>query len=134
VAEYALLTSTMAAVVVLVAGTLGGTLPRTTQQASTAIAAAARKAGVPAAEAQKAMRRAPYARPSLRTLYGLGWVSGRKDPLSCKLATALGSDTIDLARAALRDVPGRARLLRRAGITEKQALTAMDRGFRTSCA
>jgi ribosome modulation factor len=132
VAEYALITSVMAAVIV---GALsGGSLPTSLTKASGTVAAAARSAGVAPAEAQRAVARAPYTRPSLRTLYGLGWVAARRDRLTCAFARVSPGIAERAARETLRGVPGVGTLLRRAGLREAQAVRAVDRGFRAGCA
>lgn len=131
-AEYALLTSVLAAVVV---GALtGASLPASTAKATATVAAAARSAGIAPVEARSAIAAAPYARPSLRTLYGLGWVAARRDRLTCAFVRVSPGVAERAARETLRSLPGAGRLLRRAGLREAQAVRAVDRGFSAGCA
>lgn len=131
-AEYALITSVMAAVIV---GALsGGSLPTSATKAATTVAAAARSAGIAPAEARRALAAGPYTRPSLRTLFGLGWVAARRDRLTCAFVRVSPGVAERAARETLRGVPAVGRLLRRAGLREAQAVRAVDRGFRAGCA
>jgi hypothetical protein len=131
--EYAVVVSTVAAVLIVALGGLGRSLPATTAGAASAVAKAARGAGVDAAAARKAVAGAPYGRPQLRTLYGLGWVAGTKDRATCLVATATGLPTERQAREALRRVKNWQTVLRRSRVTKTAAVRAIDRGFRSAC-
>jgi len=132
--EYAILTSVLA---LMLTGTDGAVreLPQSVAKAQVAAAQAARKVGVPATGARRAVTAAPvpYRRPALRYLYALGWVAAQKDKLTCALVRASGSDVRSVARSEFRRVKGMAAALRRAKVTEAQAVAAFDAGFRAAC-
>jgi hypothetical protein len=132
--EYAIVTATVAAVLVGALANLGSSaLPATQSRATVVVAQAARSAGTSPAAARRALARAPYARVQLKTLYALGWIAGTQQRAVCLVATATEGSTAARTRAALRQVKGHAALLRRSNVTEAQAVVAADRGFRDSC-
>ena len=57
----------------------------------TAVVKAAKAQKVSVAGAKAAYVRAPYKKPALKFLYGLGWIGGTKNPGGCGL-TLLGED------------------------------------------
>jgi hypothetical protein len=131
--EYALVTSAMAAVLIAAFAGVGRALPATTAQAAATIARVATTSHVSRPEARKALTRAPFKRPQLRTLYALGWIAGKKDRATCLVSTTTGGSTLEASRAALRHLPDLKGLLRRSRVTEKAAVQAVDAGFRSSC-
>ncbi len=131
--EYALVTATIAAAIVGALGGVGRTLPATVAQQEAAITRAANGVGIPASEARRAARAAPYTRPTLRTLYGLGWVVGRAGRAGCSIAVSTDGATEQVARDVLRGVPALAKRLRAARVTQREAVRAVDRGYRAAC-
>lgn len=130
--EYAVVT---AAVAVILVSALGGlkALPATGQQATSVVAAAAKRSGTDTAVGRRALARAPYKRHQLRTLFALGWLAGLEERPACLIATSTGGSTVEHTRAALRQVPNWRALLRRSKVTEAAAVAAADRGLRASC-
>lgn len=133
--EYAILVSALA---VMLSGP-GGTaadLPRTIARADTRVAESAARIGVAPGSAKRAVKSAPTAfrRAPLRYLYGLGWISAKKDTITCGLIRLSGGGVKDVVRRQFRRVKGMAAALRRARVTETQAVNAFDAGFRAGCA
>jgi hypothetical protein len=133
VGEYAVVTSTVAAVLIAAFAGVGRTLPATTAKAGATVARVATASKVSGPAARAALTRAPYKRPQLRTLYALGWIAGTKDRATCLVATTTGGSTLEASRAALRHLPDLRGLLRRSRVTEQAAVRAVDAGFRSSC-
>ncbi|MDH4176522.1 MAG: hypothetical protein OEV72_03010 [Thermoleophilia bacterium] len=131
--EYALLTSTLALALGNALGGVSGALPATAKQVSVAVTKTALAANVPPAQARRALARAPYKRQSLRYLYAAGWIAGKRDRITCAFVQLNASAADAAARLALSRIPGRAKLLRRARLTERAARTAVARGFRAAC-
>ena len=133
--EYAILTSALA---LMLTGSDGAVrdLPQSVAKAQVAAAQAARRVGVSATGARRAVTAAPapHGRPALRYLYALGWIAAHKDKLTCALVRATGSDVRSAARREFRRLKGMAAALRRAKATEAQAAAAFDAGFRAGCA
>jgi len=132
--EYAILTSALA---LMLTGTDGAVrdLPQSVAKAQVAAAQAARRVGVPATGARRAVTTAPapHRRPALRYLYALGWVAAQKDKVTCAFVRVSGGDVRSVARREFRRVKGMAAALRRAKVTEAQAVNAFDAGFRAGC-
>src|SRR5262245_11950090 len=99
-----------------------------------AVAKAAKQQKVSVAGAKAAYKQAPYRKPALKYLYGLGWVGGTKNPGGCGL-TLLGKNTAK--EQAARDIHGNSRLvqqLRKRGISVSAAANAVTQGVVSACA
>jgi hypothetical protein len=89
------------------------------------------KVSVPGAKA--AYKRAPYAKPSLKFLYAVGWIGGQKSLGQCLLT----SRTQDTARKhAEREIRGNPKVLsalRKRGISAGVAAAAIVKGAVSAC-
>ena len=100
----------------------------------TALAKAAKAQKVSVAGAKAAYRRAPYKKPALRFLYGLGWIGGTKNLAQCGL-TSLGPGAAkDAAVQDMRKNPKLVAQLRRRGISVSAAANAVTNGVVSACA
>ncbi|GIU93757.1 MAG: hypothetical protein KatS3mg012_0214 [Gaiellaceae bacterium] len=134
--EYA---GVLAAVSILAIGVAGGfskslaTLPVTHAAALQQVAVAAKAKRVPVAEAKASYRESPYAKPSLKVLYTLGWIGGRSNLAACGL-TLLAEDT---ARArALEEIRGDPKVvaaLKKRGISARVAARTLVEGVVSAC-
>jgi hypothetical protein len=131
--EYALLTSTLALAIGTALGGVSGTLPTTAAQVSVAVTKTARASNVPPAAARRVLAKAPYRKQPLRYLYTAGWIAGTRDPVTCAFVKLDASTAHRAARFALSRVKNRARMLRKAKLSERAARTAVARGIRTAC-
>jgi len=95
-------------------------------------AAKAQKVSVPGAKA--AYVRAPYKKPALKFLYGLGWIGGTKNLTQCGL-TLLGPGAAkDAAVQDMRRNPKLVAQLKRRGISVSAAANAVTTGVVSACA
>ncbi len=131
--EYALLTSTLALAIGTALGGASGTLPTTAAQVSAAVTKTARASNVPPAAARRALAKAPYRKQPLRYLFTAGWIAGTRDRITCGFVKLDASTADRAARFALSQVKNRARMLRKAKLSERAATTAVARGIRTAC-
>ena len=100
----------------------------------TALAKAAKAQKVSVAGAKAAYRRAPYKKPALRFLYGLGWIGGTKNLAQCGL-TSLGPGAAkDAAVQDMRKNPKLVAQLKRRGISVSAAANAVTNGVVSACA
>ena len=86
IVEYASIVSAMAVLASTLAGAFGdrlAVLPTTSGGALSALSAGAKAQKVSPGEARAAYQRAPYSKPVLKYLYAVGWIGGKKSPLSC---------------------------------------------------
>jgi hypothetical protein len=100
----------------------------------TAVVKAAKAQKVSVAGAKAAYVRAPYKKPALKFLYGLGWIGGRKNPGGCGL-TLLGEDAAkEQAARDMRKSPKLVAQLRRRGISVSTAANVVTKGVVSACA
>jgi hypothetical protein len=100
----------------------------------TAVAKAAKAQKVSVAGAKAAYKRAPYKKPALRFLYGLGWIGGTKNLAQCGL-TSLGPGAAkDAAAQDMRKNPKLVAQLKRRGISVPAAANAVTNGVVSACA
>ena len=100
----------------------------------TALAKAAKAQKVSVAGAKAAYKRAPYEKPALRFLYGLGWIGGTKNLAQCGL-TSLGPGAAkDAAVQDMRKNPKLVAQLKRRGISVSAAANAVTNGVVSACA
>ena len=100
----------------------------------TAVVKAAKAQKVPVAGAKSAYMRAPYKKPALRFLYGLGWIGGTKNLAQCGL-TSLGPGAAkDAAVQDMRKNPKLVAQLKRRGISVSAAANAVTNGVVSACA
>jgi hypothetical protein len=136
VVEYASLVAAMAVLASTLTGAFGAklaTLPTTSGVALSAISAGARAQSVPAGEARAAYKSAPYSKPVLKYLYAVGWIGGKKSPLSCLFARVSRAET---EAEALHEIHSNAKLvrqLRRRHVGQRLAATVVVAGIASAC-
>ncbi|MGH3132295.1 MAG: hypothetical protein ACRDNY_00880 [Gaiellaceae bacterium] len=134
--EYASLVAAMAVLASTVAGTFGqrlSVLPTSSGKALSAVSAGAKAQSVPAREARKVYKRAPYSKPVLKYLYAVGWIGGKKSPFSCLFARVQPSETAQEAVAEIRKNPKLVRQLRRRHVSQKLAARVVVAGIASAC-
>ena len=133
-AEYASIAAALSILTSSLGGALSSALPSTDAKAVAGLTAVARSHHVAAAGIRAAYAKAPYAKPSLRYLYGVGWVGSASNLLACRAAQVLGPDPAAAAAHQLRGSPKLLALLRAAHLTVAQASAALGRGAVDGCA
>jgi hypothetical protein len=135
--EYAGILAAVSLLAVTLTGAYGSNVTAVFTTSSAGIAAVAKAAKaqrVSVAGAKAAYKRAPYTKPALRYLYGLGWIGGTRNAGQCGL-TLLGEGAA--REQAARDLRGNAKLvaqLKRRGITVSAAANAVTKGVVSACA
>jgi Tfp pilus assembly protein FimV len=134
-AEYAMVTAAVALLAVSLLSPVGkapAQLPRTAAAAIRLVSANARAKKVSVAGARTAYAKAPYAKPALKYIYAVGWITGTKNPASC-FYTVSTSDAVKEAAGELRGNAKVASRLRSRGVTPQQAGTALVKGISAAC-
>jgi hypothetical protein len=88
---------------------------------------------VPVSEARAAYNRAPYSKPVLKYLYAIGWIGGKKNPLSCLFARVSRGET---EAETLKEIRKNAKLvqqLKKRRVPQKQAATVVVAGIASAC-
>ncbi len=135
--EYAGILAAVSLMAITLTGAYGKNVTAVFTTSSVGIAAVAKAAKtqrVSVAGAKSAYERAPYTKPALRYLYGLGWIGGTKNAGECGLAL-LGEGAAK--EQAAREMRGNAKLvaqLRKRGITVSAAANAVTKGVVSACA
>jgi hypothetical protein len=135
--EYAGILAAVSLLAVTLTGAYGTNVTAVFNSSSVgaaAVAKAARAQKVSVAGARAAYARAPYTKPALRYLYGLGWIGGTKNPGQCGL-TLLGPGAAK--EQAARELRGNPRLvaqLRKRGVSVSAAAHAVTNGVVSACA
>jgi hypothetical protein len=132
IVEYASVVAAMAVLVSSITGNLA-TLPTSTNAALTAVTSGAKAQKVSSAGARTAYKRAPYSKPILKYLYAVGWIGGKKSPLSCLFARVQRDDTEREALREIRRNPKLVRQLRRAHVSLGVAATTLVQGIASAC-
>jgi hypothetical protein len=135
--EYASLVAAMAVLASTLTGAFGqklAVLPSSSATALTSVSAGARAQGVPPAQARAAYRRAPYSKPVLKYLYAVGWIGGKKSPLSCLFARVQPEETRAEALAEIRKNRKLSRQLARRGVSKPMAAKVLVTGIASACA
>ena len=134
--EYGSLVAAIAILASTVSGALGNslaTLPTSSGKALAALNAGARAQNVPSREARAAYNRAPYSKPILKYLYAIGFIGGKKSPVSCLFARATRSGTEAEAIAEIRKNKKLLQQLKRRGVSAKTAATVLVAGIASAC-
>ncbi|HEU4972970.1 MAG TPA: hypothetical protein VFT35_13700 [Gaiellaceae bacterium] len=135
--EYAGILAAVSLMAISLTGAYGRNVSAVFDSSSVGIAAVAKAAKaqkVSVAGAKTAYRRAPYKKPALRFLYGLGWIGGTKNLAQCGL-TSLGPGAArDAAVQDMRKNPKLVAQLRRRGISVSAAANAVTNGVVSACA
>jgi hypothetical protein len=135
--EYAGILAAVSLMAISLTGAYGRNVSAVFNSSSVGIAAVAKAAKaqkVSVAGAKTAYRRAPYKKPALRFLYGLGWIGGTKNLAQCGL-TSLGPGAArDAAVQDMRKNPKLVAQLKRRGISVSAAANAVTNGVVSACA
>jgi len=135
--EYASLVAAMAVLASSLTGAFGAklaVLPTSSATGLQAVTAGAKEQHVPPAQARAVYRRAPYAKPVLRYLFAVGWIGGKKDPVSCLFARVQPDETAREALAEIRKRPKLGRQLARRGVSKPMAAKVVVAGIASACA
>jgi hypothetical protein len=136
IVEYASIVSAMAVLAATLSGAFGArlaVLPISSGGALSAVSAGAKAQKVPPGEARAAYQRAPYSKPVLKYLYAVGWIGGKKSPLSCLFARVSPDDT---EAETLREIRKNAKLvkqLKQRNVPQKRAASAVVAGIASAC-
>jgi hypothetical protein len=136
IVEYASIVSALAVLSATLSGAFGGklaVLPTTSGAALSSLSAAAKSQNVASRDARAAYNRAPYAKAVLKYLYAVGWIGGKKSPLSCLFARVSTGET---EAETLREIRKNAKLVRqlkRRKVAQKQAATVVVAGIASAC-
>ena len=136
IVEYASLVAAMAVLTASLTGAFGqklSVLPTSSGAALSTLNAAAGAQKVPAGGARAAYKRAPYSKPVLKYLYAVGWIGGKKSPLSCLFARTQRSET---EREALTEIKKNGKLVKqlsRVHVGQKLAASVVVTGIASAC-
>jgi hypothetical protein len=136
IVEYASLVSAMAVLAATLSGAFGdrlAVLPTTSGGALSAISAGAKAQKVSPAEARAAYKRAPYSKPVLKYLYAVGWIGGKKSPLSCLFARVSRGETEAEALTEIRKNPKLVKQLKRRHVPQNHAANVVVAGIASAC-
>jgi hypothetical protein len=136
IVEYAGIVSAMAILASTLSGAFGerlAVLPVSSGTALTSLSAGAKAQKVPAREARAAYNRAPYSKPVLKYLYAIGWIGGKKNPLSCLFARTSRGETEAETLAEIRKNPKLVQQLKKRRVPQKQAAKAVVAGIASAC-
>ena len=134
--EYGSIVSAMAILAATLSGAFGdrlAVLPTTSGGALSALGAGAKAQQVSPTEARAAYKRAPYSKPVLKYLYAVGWIGGKKSPLSCLFARVSPDQTAAEALAEIRKNAKLVKQLKRRHVPQKQAATVVVAGIASAC-
>ena len=136
IVEYASIVSAMAVLAATLSGAFGSklaVLPTTSGVAISSLNAGAKAQGVSPAEARAAYRRAPYGKPALKFLYAVGWIGGKKSPLSCLFARVSTRETEAETLQEIRKNRKLVQQLKRRKVAQKQAAKVVVAGIASAC-
>jgi hypothetical protein len=136
VVEYVSLVTALAILASTLSGAFGeklAVLPTSSATAVSSINAGARAQGVPPAQARSAYKRAPYRKTVLRYLYAVGWIGGKKSPVSCLFARVQPEETQAEALAEIRKNRKLSRQLARRGVSKPAAAKVVVAGIASAC-
>jgi len=134
--EYASLVAAMAVLTASLTGALGqklSVLPTSSGAALSTLNAAAGAQKVPAGGTRAAYKRAPYSKPVLKYLYAVGWIGGKKSPLSCLFARTQPSETEQEALVEIKENGKLVKQLRRVHVGQKLAASVVVTGIASAC-
>ena len=136
VVEYASLVTAMAVLASTLSGAFGqrlAVLPTNSATAISSVSAGARAQGIPPAQARAAYKRAPYKKAVLKYLYAVGWIGGKKSPLSCLFARVQPEKTQAEALAEIRKNRKLSRQLARRNVSKPAAAKVVVAGVASAC-
>ena len=108
-------------------------LPTTAAVAIQLVESAARAQHVPVGNARTAYKRAPYTRPVMKYLYAIGWIGGKKEPLSCTFTRTSQGNAERETTAALKRNKKLTAQLGKLHVSPAAAAKALVRGVVSSC-
>jgi hypothetical protein len=136
IVEYAGIVSAMAILASTLSGAFGerlAVLPTTSGTALSSLSAGAKAQKVSVSGARAAYNRAPYSKPVLKYLYAIGWIGGKKNPLSCLFARVSRGETEAETLAEIRKNAKLVRQLKQRRVPQKQAAKAVVAGIASAC-
>jgi hypothetical protein len=136
IVEYAGIVSAMAILASTLSGAFGerlAILPVSNGAALSSLTAGAKAQKVPVSETRGAYNRAPYSKPVLKYLYAIGWIGGKKNPLTCLFARVSPGETEAETLTEIRKNPKLVRQLKRRHVPQKQAAKVVVTGIASAC-
>ena len=135
VVEYASVISAIGLLISTIAGAFGtvASLPTRDAAALTAVSAGAKTQHVSQRDARSVYKHAPYSKPVLKYLYTMGWIGGKKNPLSCLFARTQRADTEHEALVEMRKSAKLVRHLRRVHVSLTTAARTLVAGIASAC-
>jgi len=136
IVEYASLVAALAVLTASLTGAFGyklAVLPTSSGAALSTLNAAADSQKVPAGGARTAYKRAPYSKPVLKYLYAVGWIGGKKSPLSCLFARVSRTETEQEALTEIKQNGKLVKQLRRVHVDQKLAASVVVQGIASAC-
>ena len=136
IVEYAGIISAMAILASTLSGAFGerlAVLPVSSGTALTSISAGAKANNVSESGARAAYKRAPYDKPVLKYLYAIGWIGGKKSPLTCLSARVMKAET---EAETLKEIRKNAKLvaqLRKRHVPQRIAAKVVVEGVASAC-
>jgi hypothetical protein len=134
--EYASIVSAMAVLAASLTGAFGqklAVLPTSSATALSSVSAGARAQGVAPAGARAAYKRAPYSKPVLKYLYAVGWIGGKKSPVSCLFARVQPEETRAEAVGEIRKNRKLSAQLARRNVSKPMAAKVLVAGVASAC-
>ncbi|CAN5731441.1 hypothetical protein BH18ACT13_BH18ACT13_02030 [soil metagenome] len=134
--EYASLVAAMAVLTASLTGAFGqklSVLPTSSGAAISTLNAAAGAQKVPKGGARTAYKTAPYSKPVLNYLYAVGWIGGKKSPLSCLFARTQPTETEQEALTEIKKSTRLVKLLRRVHVGQRLAASVVVKGIASAC-
>jgi hypothetical protein len=136
IVEYAGIVSAVAILASTLSGAFGerlAILPTTSGTALSSLSAGAKAQNVPVSDARAAYKRAPYSKPVLKYLYAIGWIGGKKNPLTCLFARVSRGETEAEALKEIRKNPKLVQQLKKRHVAQKQAAVVVVAGIASAC-
>jgi hypothetical protein len=136
IVEYAGIVSAMAILASTLSGAFGerlAVLPVSNGAALSSLSAGAKAQRVSAGEARAAYNRAPYSKPVLKYLYAIGWIGGKKNPLSCLFARVSTGETEAETLAEIRRNAKLVQQLKKRRVPQRQAAKVVVAGIASAC-
>ena len=134
--EYASLVAALAVLASTLTGAFGqklAVLPGSTAAALPTLSAGAKSQGIRAAEARGAYKRAPYSKPVLKYLFAVGWIGGKKDPVSCLFARVQREEMVQDTLAWMRGQVKLRKQLARRNVSRRMAANVIVEGIAAAC-
>lgn len=136
IVEYAGIVSAMAILASTLSGAFGerlAILPTSSGTALSSLSAGAKAQKLSPGEARAAYAKAPYAKPVLKYLYAIGWIGGKKNPLSCLFARTSPAETEAETKKEIRKNATLVKHLKKRKVPHRVAAKVIVAGVGSAC-